>query len=102
MKYANHRLLILAEWLPLLKLLKTEQHIILELLHARCKSCSAIFGPSITATPGTTVGHTLKGGTVLPCGNLTVLHDTPASLPHNSPNPRYHIFGRASPRRVPL
>lgn len=42
MKYANPRLLILDEWL-LLKPTETEQHDILELLHARRKTSSTIF-----------------------------------------------------------
>ena len=42
MKYANPRLLILDEWL-LLKPTETEQHDILELLHARRKKSSTIF-----------------------------------------------------------
>jgi DNA replication protein DnaC len=41
-KYANPRLLILDEWL-LLKPTETEQHDILELLHARRKKSSTIF-----------------------------------------------------------
>jgi len=41
-KYANPRLLILDEWL-LLKPTETEQHDILELLHARRKTSSTIF-----------------------------------------------------------
>ena len=42
MKYANPRLLILDKWL-LLKPTETEQHDILELLHARRKASSTIF-----------------------------------------------------------
>ena len=42
MKYANPRLLILDEWL-LLKPTETEQHDILEILHARRKKSSTIF-----------------------------------------------------------
>ncbi|WP_363316707.1 ATP-binding protein [uncultured Dysosmobacter sp.] len=42
MKYANPRLLFLDEWL-LLKPTETEQHDILELLHARRKKSSTIF-----------------------------------------------------------